>query len=112
MKNIVKNFNILGLLAFIAAGILAISWTEAKQNATASLFYTVTLKPGGQIENLEDYEIHPNGTSAPVGDCSENNGTLCAIEMDLGVNDAVPANLAEAELAGLVKTSVYRTSSN
>lgn len=109
MRKLFKNFNILGLVAFIAGGIFAISWTVVKKSESANLFYSVTLKPGGDADNLEDYEIDPNGVSTPTGDCNKTSGILCAIEMNLN-GTPVPNTVADAEENDLIESSVYRDS--
>lgn len=95
MRKLFKNFNILGLIAFIAAGIMAISWTEMKQKEEAK-WYPVELTEGGNSNNLEDYEIGTTPISEPTGDCSTIGEILCAVQLEVS-SSTFPANMAEAE---------------
>ncbi|MCY4781052.1 hypothetical protein ORI89_15435 [Sphingobacterium sp. UT-1RO-CII-1] len=97
MKKLFKNFNILGLVAFIAAGIFAISWTEIKKNDEV-LWYQVELKQGGSPANNSDLEIvglYPGG--APTTPCTSTDDSkpLCAKELELPASTTFPITMQD-----------------
>lgn len=101
MRKLFKNFNILGLVAFIAGGIFAISWTEVKKNDEV-LWYQVELKPNGDPTINSDLEIvglYPgaNPGDEPTGDCSLPTPTdpLCAKELELPATTSFPITMQD-----------------
>ncbi|MBE8722306.1 hypothetical protein [Sphingobacterium pedocola] len=82
MKNIFKNFDKLGIFAFAAAGLFAISWTNL-ESRLAPQWYQVTVidedEPHDEPSNLAIGAALPSGPSGP---CSLNNGEMCAIPID------------------------------
>ncbi|MCY4780783.1 hypothetical protein ORI89_14080 [Sphingobacterium sp. UT-1RO-CII-1] len=115
MKKLFKNFNILGLVAFIAAGIFAISWTEIKKSDPNGLFYEVELIDINQPAtdaNLKIKGLYPGSTPGeqPVGDCEEPSGTLCAIKMNIADGDNIPVTVEEAATDGLIEARLHRAS--
>lgn len=113
MINIFKNFNILGLVAFIAAGIFAISWTAVKQPELAGKWYQVEVIDEDQPitdANLKIVGLFPSGS--PEGDCNKTSGTLCAIEMDLVDEDDFPETVEQAQTDGLIISSLHRSPSS
>lgn len=100
MRKLFKNFNILGLIAFIAAGIMAISWTEMKQNEEG-LWYEVEITDLDHPEKAENQKIKglypgPNPGDAPTGDCSSGQEILCAVKLEVN-SSTFPATMEEAE---------------
>lgn len=94
MIYIVKNFNILGLVAFIAAGIFAISWTEVKKNDEAP-WYEVT-ESGNDPDPAKNQLINPVPLDQePTGDC-DTGELLCAVQLEVN-SSTFPANMAEAD---------------
>lgn len=100
MRKLFKNFNILGLVAFVAAGIMAISWTEMKVNEEA-LWYEVEVTDLQDADNPSKQKIKglypgPNPGDEPTGDCSTIGEILCAVQLEVS-SSTFPANMAEAE---------------
>lgn len=100
MKKLFKNFNILGLVAFIAAGIMAISWTEVKQNEEG-LWYEVEVTDLQDADNPSKQKIKglypgPNPGDAPTGVCSSGQEILCAVKLEVN-SSTFPATMEEAE---------------
>lgn len=115
MRKLFKNFNILGLVAFIAAGILAISWTEVKKSEQSGLFYEVELIDINQPatdSNLKIKGLYPGTTpgAQPVGECEEPSGTLCAIKMNIADGENIPVTVEEATTDGLIEARLHRAS--
>ncbi|MCT1523666.1 hypothetical protein [Sphingobacterium hotanense] len=99
MKNLFKNFDKMGLLAFAAAGVFAISW-NAPETKLAPKWYPVTPDTSDPSdESLQTISSTPfQGT--PTGDCKNTSGVICAVQLDLGTAP-VPATIAEAEDEGI-----------
>lgn len=100
MRKLFKNFNILGLVAFIAGGIFAISWTEVKKNDEV-LWYQVEITDPQDPDTPSKQKIvglYPgaNPGDEPTGDCSNIGEILCAVQLDVS-SSTFPTTMAEAD---------------
>lgn len=93
MRKLFKNFNILGLVAFVAAGIMAISWTEMKKN-TAFQWYQIE-ENGSTPSEKVILGLYPNGE--PTTPCTSEDLTrpLCAAELDLPATISFPITMQD-----------------
>ncbi len=106
MKNLFKNFDKMGLLAFAAAGIFAISW-NAPVSKMAPQWYAVTVS--GTDPNPEKNQLIGAAIDEPTGDCANPSGNICAVQLDLN-GAPKPATIFEANEDGLnTDTRMHRT---
>lgn len=96
MKNIFKNLNKVGIVAFAAAGLFAISWTTI-ESKLAPQWYEVSVS--GTDPNPEKNQhilgLYPNGT--PQSPCDEISGEICAIQLEFNPEDEdMPTTVYEA----------------
>ncbi len=98
MKNLFKNFDKMGLLAFAAAGLFAISW-NLPESKMAAQWYAVTPDASNPTdESLQVISSTPlPGT--PTGTCVESSGKVCAVLLDLDGAPA-PSTIKEAKDEG------------
>lgn len=98
MKNLFKKFDSIGLLAFAAAGIFAISWNTPEEKL-APAWYPVTVSGTDPVAEKNQY-ISSTPIEEPTGDCNTDPGTICAIQLDLN-GAPVPATVFDAETSNL-----------
>lgn len=88
----------MGLLAFAAAGIFAISW-NAPVSKMAPQWYAVTPDASNPSdESLQAISSTPLPGN-PTGDCKNPSGLICAVQLDLN-GAPVPSTIAEADDEG------------
>lgn len=95
MKNIFKNFDKLGLLAFVAVALFAISWnTPTKLSATEK--WVEVEDTGATLGNPLDQELRNDIDGTPVFPCDEPSGEICAVLIDFKTYTGTIANMDEA----------------
>ncbi|MBV2227195.1 hypothetical protein [Sphingobacterium kyonggiense] len=106
MKNLFKNFDKMGLLAFVAAGLFAISW-NLPESKMAPQWYAVTVS--GTDPNPEKNQLIGAAIDEPTGNCSKDDGTICAVQLDLN-SAPKPATIYQANQDGFdTDTRMHRT---
>lgn len=94
MKTIFKKFDIAGLAVMLLAFFVAVGFT-ASDMKLAPQWYEVEIN--GDPTEPNDQEIGEQLGNPPAFPCSEPEGTIYAIQLDMKLHNTVPATVAEAD---------------
>ena len=95
MVKVLKNkMDITGAAVLLMAFFVAVGFTTAKEMQQTG-WYEVEIKDGGSATNPSDQEIREHLPSGPEGDCLNEAGTICAVQLTV-TSGSFPSNMKEA----------------
>lgn len=97
MKDIVKNFDRVGLMVLLAAFFVTVGFKAAEKMEEGTWYEVSFINPSGDLDDPSNQSIageYPGGE--PSGDCSFSNATICAVKLLIEDGSSVPATMLEA----------------
>lgn len=92
MTTLFKKLDITGVAVLILTFVVAVGFTAAKEMRQEE-WYAVEIE--GDPSELVDQKIGEHLPNGPDGDCLEEDGTICAVQLTIP-SGPFPANMQEA----------------
>ncbi len=97
MKTLFKKLDVTGVAVLLLAFFVAVGFTATTEMRQAEWYEVTIIDDEEEHDNPENQGIEGALDEEPVFPCDEEDGTICAIQIDMKSHNEVPTTVAEAD---------------